>query len=110
MGQPDGAVFLPGTMYPGHDTRILGVVLGIAITAAACRLYPRIPGRAPTKAVFSLTAGAVVAVVVRSQNLSWTFDSNLAFQRWLFGCGAVVVAAALMAAARVVRANVPSGN
>ena len=95
----DGPVVLILVVYPSAGTRALAVILGFSLTAAGCLLGSRVPGSPRSKIVFTLLAGAAVAVVVRAQGLSRHFEANTAFQRWILGLTVLLVAAAASAVA-----------
>jgi hypothetical protein len=95
--QSDGAILMLFIPYPTHGTRILGMVIALVCTAAACRFGYRIPGGLLPKALLSITAAAVVALIVSSHGLSWAHEANLAFRRWILGLVAVVLAGATVA-------------
>jgi len=84
--------------YPTPGTRVLGMVIGFVLPAAACWFGDRVPGKQPAQALFTVAAAGVVALIVRSQGLSWAHDANLAFRRWILGLAAAVVAGWTLAA------------
>ena len=96
--QPEGAILAIFAPYPTPGNRILGMAMGLVFTVAICWFGDRIPGRPLTKALFILAAAVVVALIVRSQGLSWAHEANLAFRRWILGLVGVVVAASTLAA------------
>ena len=74
------------------------MVIGFALPAAACWFGDRVPGGQSTKALFTIAAAGVVALIVRSQGWSWAHDANLAFRRWILGLAALVFAGSTLAA------------
>ncbi len=90
-GDVTAAIFVA---YPAPTTRLLGVVLAVAVSVVLCASWRWLRGSAIVKAVAVVFAVAIVAGAVRAAGLSRVTEANEAARLWMAGStvavGAVV--------------------